>query len=164
MPLFERNYEGVLQSPDGKTKERISPHIILQRTGPLLEVLISVTPEHKQKLAEQGAKPPEAIQGFALIDTGASITAVDEGVCEQLGLTPTGRIKLSHATGTEDRSCYPVQIFFPGTPLPPMGNPQTVSCKLGDGQPRIHLLFGRDLLSRLRMVYHGPAGRIELAF
>ena len=164
MPLFERSYEGVLRSPDGKTKERIPPHIILQRTGPLLEVKISVTPEHQKKLAEQGTSPPEAIQGFALIDTGASITAVDEGVCEQLGLTPTGRVKLHHATGTEDRSCYPIQIFFPGTALPPMGNPQAVSCKLEGGQPRLLLLFGRDLLSRMRMVYHGPAGRIELAF
>jgi len=95
MPLFEHNYEVVWQSPDGKTKKRIPPQLVLRQAGPLLQVAISVTPEHAKKLSQEGVKPPEPIQGSALIDTGASITAVDEGVCQRLGLTPTGRADLA---------------------------------------------------------------------
>ena len=163
MPLFEHNYTGVVRSPDGKTTRRLSSEWLLRVTGPVLKVSITVTPEHAEKLSHAEGKPPKAVEGFALIDTGASVTAVDEGVCEQLGVTPTGIVKLSHAVGTEERPCYPIQVFFPGTALPPLSNPQAVSCKLGGEQQTI-LLFGRDLLSQMRMVYHGPAGRIELAF
>ncbi|MEK6643084.1 MAG: hypothetical protein AABZ08_04190 [Planctomycetota bacterium] len=112
-------------------------------------------------MAERGAEVPSPISGLALIDTGASITAVDENVCRHLNLAPTDSILMSHAGGQETRECFPVQIMFPGTPLPPVANPRVVSCKLD--APQI-LLLGRDLLSLMKFVYNGPQGRIEIAF
>jgi predicted aspartyl protease len=126
-----------------------------------LQVVISVTPQHADALAAKGEQPPKPLLGHALIDTGASITAVDEDVCRKLGLFSTGVVKMKHAGGADSRMCYPVQISFPGTPLPQFSNPRAVSCALGG--PHI-LLFGRDLLASLRFVYNGPAGRIEVAF
>ena len=73
---------------------------------------------------------------------------------------------MSHAGGLEDRYTYPVQISFPGTPLPSIHLPTAASANLirpNQGQAHIALL-GRDLLSKLRFVYNGPMGRIELAF
>lgn len=159
MPLYEQNYEGVKSR--GGERAAVPPSSVLLQMGPLLQVAISVTPEHAKRLSHDGAKPPDPITGYALIDTGASITAVDEGVCQQLGLSSTGVVKMSHAGGEEERMCYPIQVIFPGSPFPAMTNPRVVSCTLGNGHL---LLFGRDLLSRIRMVYNGPAGRVELAF
>jgi len=163
MPLFEHEYFERSRSPDGKSLP-IRSAAFLQRMGPVLQVVVSVTKEHAEKLAKQAQPVPEAVAGFALIDTGASITAVDEGVCQKLRLAPTGVVTMSHAGGTERRSCYPVQIVFPGTQLSPLANPMVVSFKPVEAPQRYVLLFGRDLLRNLRMVYHGPAGRIELAF
>lgn len=160
MPLFEHQFSAIGQGHDGK-RVRLSPQSTLARFGPVLQVAISITPEHAERLSELGEQPPAPISGLALIDTGASITAVDEEVCLKLGLPATGTVIMSHAAGNEERACYPIQVMFPGSPLPPLASPKVVSCKLHS--PQI-LLLGRDLLAMLRLVYHGPAGRIELAF
>ena len=158
MPLFEHNYVAV--TPEGKSSG-VPPSAVLAGAGPLLQVAIAVTPEHAAQLSKDGKEPPKPISGYALIDTGASITAVDEGVCQKLGLPSTGVVSMTHAGGDETRSCYPIQLLFPGTPIPPLTNPRVVSCRMGGNYL---LLFGRDLLSGIRMVYNDPAGRIELAY
>ena len=99
-----------------------------------------------------------------MVDTGASVTAVDEGVCRQLGIKPTDQMKTAHAGGEEVRACYPVQITFPGSPLPSFTSPRTLCVDLQFGKSPYVLLVGRDLLARLKYVYNGPAGRIEIAF
>jgi len=163
MPLFEIQYGGKTQGADGKPQV-VPPAVVLQHMGPFLQVAVAVHPQHAEKLITQGQQPPEAVTGMALIDTGASITAVDEAVCQKLGLTPTGVIPMSHAGGSEQRNCYSIQILFPGSPLPSVTIPLAASCNLGAGTQPYIVLFGRNLLARLKMVYNGPAGRIELAF
>jgi len=85
MPLFEHEYFERSRSPDGKSLP-IRSAAFLQRMGPVLQVVVSVTKEHAEKLAKQAQPVPEAVAGFALIDTGASITAVDEGGLPKAGI------------------------------------------------------------------------------
>jgi len=163
MPLFEYQYVGEARLPDGRIV-RLPPARGLWEKGPVLQVAISVTNELTAKLASEGKHAPQPVTGFALIDTGASLTAVDETVCRRLELVPTSTILISHAGGSEDRPCYPIQVLFPGTPIRPVIIARACSVSLAAGKQSYILLLGRDFLSRYKMVYHGPAGRIELDF
>jgi hypothetical protein len=163
MPLFEHQFQTVNTEVDGKPVS-VPPAFGLRGYGPALPVTISATPEYVEALTAAGTLPPAPIQGFALIDTGASITMVDESVCQTLGLQPTGFEKMAHVGGLDERACYPVQITFPNTPFSePILAPRVVSADLKYGDPHYLLLFGRDLLSWMKFVYNGPAGRFEIA-
>ena len=163
MPVFERNYFGQGFNPQGKPSN-LPPRHVLQTVGPSLNIVLSVTEEHQRALSSKGRSIPQPVSGAALIDTGASLTAVDEEVCRQLGLQPTGIVNISHANGSTPRNTYPIQIIFPGTPLPSLLLASALSVDLSCGTPRHIALLGRDLLSNLRMVYNGPVGRIEIMF
>jgi hypothetical protein len=165
MPIFESHIQVRVQRPesDGKVL-MMPPQHALQHAGPILQVTVSPTKQHIDALISQGQTPPEAIPGYAIIDTGASMTAVDEDVCRRLGLQPTGSQKTAHAGGPDIRACYPIQVSFPGTPLPSFSTPRAMSVNLQFGKTPYILLFGRDLLARIKFVYNGPAGRIGLAF
>lgn len=161
MPLFERQYVPI--QSEGRT---IPPAETLMSLGPVVNVVVSATPEHLQALEAAGQQLPAPIQGMALIDTGASITMVDQTVCQMLGLSPTGFQKIFHAAGQDDaRPCYPVQISFPEIQgAQPILLPKAVSCDLKFGNPHYSLLFGRDLLFNVKFMYNGHMGRFELAF
>lgn len=163
MPVFEHQYRGDANGPDGQ-KMRLPNHAALQRTGPILQVVISPTRQHLDSLAENNKAIPQPVSGFALIDTGATSTAVDESVCRELNISPTGAARTAHAGGSEIRQCYPIQVSFPGSGLPSTVIPTAMSVNLQFGKKPYVLLLGRDLLSRLRLVYNGPMGRIEVAF
>jgi predicted aspartyl protease len=161
MPVFEVNFGA---KPSGSGRPLVSPSQVLRLLGPVLTVVISPTSQHLQWLQANEKPIPDPISGLALIDTGAAITAVDEQACNTLGLHATGVVPIAHAGGSSSHPCYPVHISFPGTPLPSLQNPRVASVKLSVGKQPIILLLGRDLLSKMRVVYNGPAGRIELAF
>ena len=163
MPVFETTYGVTGKGPDGQ-EIQISPNQILRELGPTLQVTISPTQQHLASLAENSQDIPNPKIGIALIDTGASVTAVDEEVCRQLGIPPTGQAHTSHAGGNELRACYPIQLTFPGSPLPQILVPRAMSVNLHVGAAPHILLMGRDILSNVRMVYNGPRGRLEIAF
>jgi len=164
MPAFEHVYGGQGISPEGQAITFPAGRA-LQLLGPSLSVVVSVTQEHQNALSLAGTAVPPAVPGMGLIDTGASFTAVDESVCQQLGLKPTGVVRMAHASGSAVRNTYPIQIIFPGTGLPNLFLPSAVSVNLAIGQgPKHIVLIGRDLLLHLRVVYNGPMGRVEIYF
>lgn len=132
--------------------------------GSVLSVVVSPTGQHLRGLELKGLSAPQPIVGFAIIDTGATVTAVDEGVCKRLGLQPTGMMKTAHAGGAEIRACYPIQVTFPNAPLPSFATPRAMSVNLQAGKSPYILLLGRDLLKNMVFVYNGFAGRFEIAF
>lgn len=132
--------------------------------GPVLQVTIVPTQQHLTALKQQGVDAPQAQSGLALIDTGATMTSVDEKTCLTLGLTPTGVINIAHAGGTSPHNCYPVQIFFPDSKLPPLQIARAASVQLSMGKQPYIMLLGRDILANIKMTYNGPQGRLELAF
>jgi predicted aspartyl protease len=163
MSVFEINYGGEGRNAAGE-QIRLSAQQVLFRLGPTIRVTVGPTKEFIASCMSAGMEPPDPVSGVGLIDTGALYTAVDESVCTRLMLQPTGRVLMAHAGGTEWRYCYPIQVMFPGTPLPPRLCPKAASVHLQDGGSPHILLIGRDILSQLRLVYNGPKGRIEIAF
>src|SRR5207249_3732544 len=98
--------------------------------------------------------------GNALIDTGATITAVDNSIVQQLGIKPTGVRSVGTAGGTSQQPVYPILIKLPA---------HNIAMQVGSatgatlGQLGIIALLGRDFLQNTLLIYDGPRGIILLA-
>ena len=77
MPLLTFQLAGQAQTPDGQTIA-IPPPVVLQQRGPVVQVSLTVAETVAQALAQQGSTLPIPRTGWALIDTGASVTCIDE--------------------------------------------------------------------------------------
>ena len=109
-------------------------------------------------LARSGLPVPLPQRGFALIDTGASITAVDEDVVASLGIQPIGRMKLSSPSHSRPAWLYAARLTCSG--LPVLEVLDIVGCTL---QPQGFIaLLGRNFLRKVVLVYDGPAGCFTL--
>lgn len=124
MPILHVQIAGQAKTPDGKTLQ-VPPPVALLMRGPVLQVSVTLEQSAAKALLQQGKQVPEPKTGWALIDTGASATCVDEQVAKDLGLPviDTGQMaSASHAQS--DCNVYPVQINVP--PLLSMSSPRTV--------------------------------------
>lgn len=107
--------------------------------------------------------------GFALIDTGASISAVDVSVIQNLAVHPIGIANVGTAGGPQQQNTYPARFVFPGTQLPSMDFNQLIGANLaaqavaGSQLPLVALL-GRDILQHFILIYNGTTGSFSLAF
>lgn len=148
--------------PDGKGGQ--VPHQwALSTEGPAFNVSISI-PEPLAKLyADTGVPLPPPVAGMALIDTGATLTCVDESVPARLALAPIDRRPVLTPSGLTEQFRYAVRLDFPGsgvTTLPywnVFGSKLSSSGQLIGGHPLI-VLLGRDFLLNKILFYNGPLG------
>ena len=89
----------------------------LQLDGPKLAVEIAAATFVGDSLAKDGRVAPAPQTGFALIDTGASITAVDEGLIAALGIKPIGQMKLSTPNQSLPAWLYAIRLSFAETSM-----------------------------------------------
>lgn len=112
---------------------------------------------------EREGKPiPQPQVQTALLDTGASFTAIEESVLRGLGLQPVGLTPVSTPSGQTIHATYACKISSPGTPIPPLMLNAVVGCQL-QGFGHIALI-GRDILRHFLLVYNGVEGSWTLAF
>lgn len=97
-----------------------------------------------------------------MIDTGASITAVDRQVLAGLGSTPTDVTRVATPGGEVQQPVYACNISFPGTPIPTL----TFNVVIGSSLAPFgfSVLVGRDVLRFFQIVYNGVEGIWTLAF
>lgn len=141
----------------------LSPQAGLAQTGGLLTITVGVPGEVRSLFEREGRPIPAPVVGYALLDTGAALTSIDERVCKGLGLVPSGQVLLGHAGGQGMHQCYPVEITLPLLGMPPLVSHSAVSVNLSSGPHPIIALIGRDFLGLMRVVYNGPQGRIEIS-
>ena len=107
----------------------------------------------------------------ALIDTGASVTGVDLDYLKKLGYPPIGVAELATPSGVTKTQVYMVRIVMPSRAA--AGFPQNVPRIIIDnvrvigvrlGTQKYKALLGRDILSRLILVYNGPQALITLGY
>lgn len=157
MPVYNHFY--LVTPPPGSSPFHPGP---LSIGGPKLAVEIHVPTALASQLAQQGGPVPSPITGYALIDTGASISAVDDAVIKNLGVSPVGVTQVLTPSGTAQQNQYPVRFVFPGTPLPAIETTHAIGSVL---QPQgILALIGRDVLAHFVFTYNGPGGFITLAY
>ena len=96
--------------------------------------------------------------GFGLIDTGASVTCVDEDAAKQLKLPVVDVVNMSSAShAAHQANVYPVRIGIAGLPNA-INAPRAVGAAL-KAQGLI-VLLGRDILAHCTLFYNGAAGEI----
>jgi hypothetical protein len=79
-------------------KKTLPPATALIARGPVLEVIITAAPPITQTILAAGGKLPDPIKGYALIDTGASGTCIDDDVAVALSLPVTGTAIMTSAS------------------------------------------------------------------
>lgn len=167
MPIHSFNFQG---APGGQPAPPSHPEpLALVGIGPVLQVLVEVARPLAASLRAQGKAVPQPTSGLALIDTGATRSAVDESVIQALGVQPIGVVSIGTAAGVQQQSVYSARFSFPGTTLPAMEFAQLIGVDLrGHVVPHFQApliaLIGRDILSKFVIVYNGPSASVTLAF
>ena len=92
------NFRAEAKDHDGKL---VASPAGLAQSGALLPVTLMVSDVHRQMLAQRGEPAPNAINGFALVDTGASATCVDQEAAESAGLPVIGKAAMHTASHAE---------------------------------------------------------------
>lgn len=129
--------------------------------GPIIAVEIGVHPALAAVLTQQGQPVPATVNGTALIDTGATVTAIHAPILQQLAIQPVGTMKVGTAGGQQDQSRYPAAIRF--AQINVQGSLAFVLGADLTGMGFIALI-GRDILAQGILVYNGALGHFILAF
>jgi hypothetical protein len=127
--------------------------------GPLVEVQVGLTTAAETAIANAGEPIPAPIKGTALIDTGASHSAVRSGLLRPLNLHPVGVMPVTGVTGKAVPSpVYAVRITLP------QGWADTTVCEVPLHGQNIDALIGRDILRYCILIYQGPTMQFTLSF
>lgn len=129
--------------------------------GPIMQVEVSIPDELAQYFTENNMPIPSPLTGIGLIDTGASITAVDVSIIQQLGIQPVGISNVYTPQGSTQQELFPIKLAFIGGP------PITINFSSVLGSELINqgiiALLGRDVLSNCILIYNGTAGHFSLS-
>ena len=141
-----------------------TPATQLVMLGPVISIHVEVMPELAEALRDAGRSVPPPFEGKALIDTGASVSAIDLRVVGELGLREIGTIPLRGIghDETHDAPAYLCMLSVLGHPYIPIYTEPVAGVRLPAKTGDQVALVGRDFLRRLTMNYDGPGGRYEL--
>lgn len=144
------------------------PHITLPLSpdGCTITLYLGVSAQRQAALKAANRAIPSIVRIVALIDTGASGTAIEEKILQQLGLTPTGTVNiLTPSTAGNPVVCmsYDVMlgIYHPTFSLL-NGNFPVIAANF-TGQ-NIQALVGRDILKDCVLIYNGTNSTFTLGF
>jgi hypothetical protein len=139
----------------------------LERDGPIIPVEVSMPAALEEWYVKHNFPVPPPIVGYALIDTGASISGIHEPILEQLSIIPFDSIPLVTPSGTGRAFVYPTRVSFPALNVQGYTINRVVGSQLnwktGDGKDVI-MLLGRDILAQFLLVYNGKFNLFTLAF
>jgi Aspartyl protease len=139
-----------------------NPRANLQVHGPLIVVQLSKpdvqAPAAVVAAGEEPPAQPVILTGYALVDTGASHTSVDENAAQQLGLVATGSIPMQTPGGLRQASQYAVGYRI-------AGNFVTIPAMSAELNPQgLIMLIGRDILASCVLTYNGTDGTFSLSW
>ena len=131
----------------------------LRQLGPIVQVTLSLTDDHRQALADLGEVLPAPVKGYAMIDTGAGATCFDQEAAQKAKLAVAGNTHMTSATGREI-----VPVYTGRLKVADFTN-ITAAAALGVKleTPRLIALIGRDVLANCILVYNGPENAFSLS-
>ena len=135
----------------------------LRCLGPEIDVSVSLHPAEAQALRTRREQPPPSIPANGLIDTGASMTVLDDRLFTGLRPSVVGVIPLKPFQEQPPimASVVHIRLEFPGSRLPPWDHPVAVA-PLSTKTGGTLVLLGRDFLQNYIFEYDGRNGRIAL--
>ncbi len=134
------------------------PHLL--QNGPICQIVLKLSdPTVGELRLEKQQIPSIAVQ--ALIDTGASTTAISQRIVDHLRLVPRGTAKVYTSNqSSEIRNAFDVSLEFDTDAYIPLL--RVLNANLQDHS--IDCLIGRDVLQYGRLFYDGPKKQITLSF
>ena len=131
--------------------------------GPRLSVSINLPKIILDNRQSKNEPIPDAINGEALIDTGASHTCIDDSTASQLGLKIIDTVSLQTPSGTSTHNRYMISVNFVGANnnLPNIPKLSVIGADLKN--QGILVLLGRDLLRSCVLVYNGAMGHFSIS-
>lgn len=158
MPIL--NIRAEARAADGE--QRPSPEM-LATDGPIVPVTLTLTEETSRAYVERGESLPEPVSGFAMIDTGATRTCLDEASARRAGFPITGIALMASAThANHEVPVFNGRIVMVGSfNIDVVGGLGANLTAIGDLD--LVALIGRDLLKDALFTYNGPGGSIALA-
>ncbi|MCP5051086.1 MAG: retroviral-like aspartic protease [bacterium] len=135
-------------------KTEVPPCDILEIKGPFLPVTVTHPRIIQEDLRRKGQEV-SSLSINALIDTGASFTAISSKIANNLNLMHTGYQKVLSIHDEQEQPVYYGFIIFPwgnGKEIP------IVCCPLKE----IDCLIGRDILKHWLFTYNGIDGSITI--
>ena len=132
----------------------------LRESGPTCQVVIKPSEPVIERLKTEHKEIP-SITVLALIDTGASTTAVSHRVVRKLKLVPRGTVQVytSHKK-PETRNEFDLSLAFDARTCLTIVKVLDASLQSHD----IDCLIGRDVLEHGVLTYHGPKKQVVLKF
>ena len=141
------------------TDKSLSPFYLAQH-GFVIEVEI----HHPSRLIDPLTKSGQVVQSpatvQALIDTGATYSAIDKTLATNLGLLEVSQAVIASATGPTPTQVYAASLRFTDSGLAGFDPLPLLGVNLyGFKTP---CLIGRDVLSTLLMIYDGKRGQCTI--
>jgi predicted aspartyl protease len=162
MPILHVQVSGHRIGPEGQPVS-VEPSQVLAMRGPVVQVSIKVPPEIAERLTSAAQPVPSPIVGFALIDSGAATSCIDNTAAQSLGLPVVNVISMASATHADvATNVYPITFDILGGAQITVNSPRTAGATLAN--QGLVLLIGRDLLSKAVFSYNGLAGQFTICF
>ncbi len=121
--------------------------------GALVQVHFGLYPTHAQAMQAEKKAVPSPVPARALVDTGAGLTAIKQGLLAPLGIQPVGVVPMSSATHANIMCLqYAVTMHFPAAVVNMAYWGTVVEMSIPFG---VDCLIGRDVLSHGILVYSG---------
>lgn len=131
----------------------------LAANGALVGVTISLAQAEHDARVHAGQVVPAPVSATALIDTGANLTEVRNGLLDGLGMRPVGTAVVFTPTDSNvECPTYAVRLTLPH------GFLDTIVIETEMHGQQIDMLIGRDVLQACLFIYEGTSGQFTLAF
>jgi hypothetical protein len=134
--------------------------------GPTINVKVMQSNQRVRALKQAGLPFSSPCVVVGLIDTGASLSALDASIIASLGLAPRNVVSIhTPSTGAayEKRLTFDALVVLGETPGKPLSKTlNVISCELAS--QGFMALIGRDLLRYCRLVYDGPNNSFTLEY
>ena len=160
MPILHVQFDAQGKTSSGQVSQ-VPSQAALQQRGPCVQVVIGLAEAFAQQLLQQGQSVPTPIAGMALVDTGASVTCVDDTLAQQLQLPAIDVVQMMSAShAATQQNVYPIEIEIVGAAIS-VNVPRAIGATL---VPQgIIALIGRDFLQHCTLFYNGVTGAITLS-
>ncbi len=136
-----------------------SGSLLLVANGPTLFVDIGFDPNFNP--AAPGPPVPGIKSQWALVDTGATESCIDNLLAATLNLPVVDRRPIGGVGGVHEANMYLAQVRVPSLDFTQYG--LFAGVNLSEGGQRHRALIGRTFLRRYTMVYNGVTGSVTLS-
>ncbi len=159
MSILNTRFGGDGKTSDGQNIE-VPAAEILHQMGPLVQVVLMPLDTGNQAFVGR-SKKIAPVNGYALIDTGAQSTCIDQNAAERAGLAIVDTGKIASATHSE----HEVPIFAGKLDFVAFSGGVSAHRAYGANLSSQNLvaLIGRDVLQKCVLIYNGLDGSFSLA-